>query len=131
MSSVVTLAGSTASYKTPPSQEFPRLLLDNERLAATLLRMSHKYHAHKLRAALLAALELYFRATLLGWQRRRQVISARNPFSKKSAIIHLANTAEHAAPHLLPTALLALVPFYAHASAEYPFGRGVFKRSQR
>ncbi|EKM55134.1 uncharacterized protein PHACADRAFT_255543 [Phanerochaete carnosa HHB-10118-sp] len=108
---------------------FPRSLLDDESLAATLLRMSHKYHAHKLRAALLAVLEPYFPTTLLDWQQRRRVIGARNPFSKKSAIIHLVNAAEHAAPHLLPAALLALVPFCAHASAESPFGRGVFKNA--
>ncbi|GJE90723.1 hypothetical protein PsYK624_068670 [Phanerochaete sordida] len=103
-----------------------RTVPDDERLTVALLRLSHKYQAHQLRATLLHALAPLFPTTLDGWYGRPHVAGEglRNPFARKGALIALANAAEHIAPHLLPVVLLSLVPHAAGATLAAPFAHG-------
>ncbi|GJE90726.1 hypothetical protein PsYK624_068700 [Phanerochaete sordida] len=109
------------------SPDVPRAFIDDERLALTLLRMSHKYAAHKLRTTLLRALEPCFPTQLVDWEARLRTLPERTAFTTAGAIVQFANIAELAAPHLLPAAILALVPFCAHSSGEHPFGLATFR----
>ncbi|GJE90725.1 hypothetical protein PsYK624_068690 [Phanerochaete sordida] len=93
------------------STDVPNTLFRDERQTLRLLRMSHKYGSHKLRAAVLHVLEEYFPTDLMNWQLRQRTSYKSTAFTAPGAIIWLVNIAQHAARHLLPAALLALVPF--------------------
>lgn len=115
------------SMFSPSRSALPALPTD-ELFTLTLLRMSDKYQVTQIRATLLAALEPYFPTTYAGWQERvRQerflAEGVQTPFSTKGAIIAFANAAEVVAPHMLPAALLALVPHSAQASLDEPFAQ--------
>ena len=88
--------------------------------------MSNKYDAHNLRAQILEYLRPHFPTTLEGWRAKKRKFGERNPFTRKGAIIALANVAEHTAPYFLPAVFLQLNRFY-ETRAGQPWYTGKIK----
>lgn len=118
------MSSATVGVLSEPSlpRRYPRSFGD-EHVTATLLHMSSKYQAHGLRSQILEYLRPYFPTTLDGWWAKKRKSGERNPFSRRSTVIALANAAEHAAPHLLPAAFLLLNRYYESLEQSWYIGK--------